>query len=153
MLFAFSQDNRFFSESEYLARYPGDAYVDVMGMDNYGDFDGQGQADVQRANQKLKIVSDLAEERVKIASLTETGYFVTLNENTPIPGFFTNNLFAALTLNDIKIGYTMFWYNHQDTYCTPVPGLPGADDFMEFVSKQNVILANGLPEMYRLPPN
>ncbi|WP_036379585.1 glycoside hydrolase family 26 protein [Muricauda sp. MAR_2010_75] len=153
MLFAFSPDNRFFSESEYLARYPGDDFVDIMGMDNYGDFNNQGQAGVERANQKLKIVSDLAEERVKIASLTETGYFVTLSENGAIPGFFTNNLFEALTHNDVKIGFTMFWYNYQDTYCTPVPGLPSANDFMEFVSKPEVILADDLPEMYRLPPN
>ena len=151
MLFAFSPDNQFSSESEYLTRYPGDNFVDIMGMDNYGDFKNQGEVGVTRANQKLKIVSNLAGDRVKIASLTETGYFVTLGETNPIPDFFSNNLFKALTDDEIKIGFTMFWYNRQDTYCTPLPGLPDADDFIEFISKPEVILANDLPKIYQLP--
>ena len=153
MLFAFSPDNKFSSESEYLTRYPGDDYVDIMGMDNYGDFKNQSEAGVLRANQKLKIVSNLAEQRVKIASLTETGYFVTLGDNNPIPNFFSNYLFKALTNDEIKIGFTMFWYNREDTYCTPLPGLPDANDFIEFISKPEVILANNLPEIYQLPPS
>ena len=151
MLFAFSPDNLFSSESEYLARYPGDDYVDIMGMDNYGDFKDQGETGVVRANQKLKIVSDLAGQRVKIASLTETGYFVTLGNNNPIPNFFSNNLFRAITNNEVKIGFTMFWYNRQDTYCTPLPGHQDADDFMTFISKPEVMLANDLPELYQFP--
>lgn len=95
----------------------------------------------------------LAKVKVKIASLTETGNYATLGENDPIPGFYTNSLFEALTLNEVKIGFTMFWYNYQDTNCTPVPGLPSADDFMEFISKPEVILANELPEMYILSPS
>ena len=34
-LYAFSPDNRFNSESEFLERYPGDEWVDMIGVDNY----------------------------------------------------------------------------------------------------------------------
>tara|TARA_R110000764_G_scaffold103989_2_gene189637 strand:- start:18144 stop:19409 length:1266 start_codon:yes stop_codon:yes gene_type:complete len=153
MLFAFSPDNNFLSESEYLLRYPGDEFVDILGMDNYGDFNNQGQPGIQRANQKLKIVSNLAKERIKIASLTETGYYTSVSENNPIPYFYTNSLYKAITLNDVNIGFTMFWNNNKDSYCVPVPGLSSADDFIEFISKPEVILADDLPEMYQLPPN
>ena len=37
-LYAFSPDVNFTSEKEYLERYPGDEYVDIIAMDNYWDF-------------------------------------------------------------------------------------------------------------------
>lgn len=153
MLFAFSPDNKFRSEIEYLAKYPGDGFVDIIGMDNYGDFNNQGQLGVETANEKLKILSNLAEEKIKIASLTETGYYVTLGENNPITDFYTNTFYNAITLNEVKLGFTMFWNNYNESYCTPVPGLPNADDFIEFISKPEVLLADDLPKMYQLPPS
>ena len=151
MLFAFSPDSNFTSEAEYLERYPGDDYVDILGMDNYNDFNNQGQDGVDRANTKLQIISKLSVEKVKIAALTETGYFITPGENNPISGFFATNLYDALTQNDVEIGFVMFWNNSQNTYCTPVPGLPDVGDFMEFVSKPETVLQNTLPNMYALP--
>ena len=41
-IYAFSPDNRFNSEAEFLERYPGDEWVDMVGMDNYGDFGRDG---------------------------------------------------------------------------------------------------------------
>jgi mannan endo-1,4-beta-mannosidase len=35
-IYAFSPDNRFNTEEEFLERYPGDEWVDMVGMDNYG---------------------------------------------------------------------------------------------------------------------
>ena len=151
ILFAFSPDNSFNSVSEYLDRYPGDNYVDILGMDNYGDFNNQGQTGVDKANKKLLIISNLAIEKVKIAGFTETGYFVTPGENNPITGFFANNLYNAITNNNIEIGFMMFWNNSQKTYCVPVPGLPDTADFIEFTNKPKSALLNQLPNMYTLP--
>ncbi len=151
MLFAFSPDNSFNSEAQYLDRYPGDEYVDILGMDNYGDLNNQGQVGVDRANQKLKIISDLAIEKVKIAAFTETGYFVTPGENSPIANFYSKNLYDAITQNNTEIGFMMFWYNSQNTYCTPVPGLPDASDFEAFANKPKTVLQDQLPNMYTLP--
>lgn len=151
ILFAYSPDNGFNSSAEYLERYPGDNYVDVLGMDNYGDFDNQGQAGVEKANKKLQIISNLAKEKVKIAAFTETGYFVTPGSNSPIPNFYSKNLYDAITNNATEIGFMMFWYNSKDTYCVPVPGLPDTADFLAFASKPKVMLQNALPNLYSLP--
>lgn len=151
ILFAFSPDNGFNSEAEYLERYPGDNYVDVLGMDNYGDFKNQGITGVNNANKKLQIVSKLSIDRIKISALSETGYFVTPGENSPINGFFATNLYGALTNNNIEIGFMMFWNNSQKTYCTPAPGLPDTADFIEFANKSKSALLNQLPNMYKLP--
>ncbi|WNH11329.1 glycoside hydrolase family 26 protein [Thalassobellus suaedae] len=151
ILFAFSPDNSFISASEYLERYPGDNYVDIIGMDNYGDLNNQGQTGVDNANNKLQIISHLAIEKVKIAALTETGYFVTPGSNSPIPNFYSTNLYNAITVNNTEIGYMMFWYNSKDTYCTPAPGLPDTADFIAFANKPKSVLQNKLPNMYALP--
>jgi len=151
ILFSFSPDNLYNSEAEYLNRYPGDAYVDVLGMDNYSDLDNMGQSGFDAANEKLQIISNLAKDRVKIAALTETAYFVTPGQNNPIPDFYSDDLYGMLTENDVELGFMMFWINREDSYCTPVPGLSSASDFIDFVNMPEPILQNQLPQMYVLP--
>ena len=71
-LYAFSPDNRFMTEEVFLERYPGDEWVDMVGMDNYGDMGRDGYRP-EVAAQKLKIVSDYAKKAGKLAAFTETG--------------------------------------------------------------------------------
>lgn len=150
ILYAFSPDNSYTTETDYLSRYPGDKYVDVLGMDNYGDFDNQGSAGANRANSKLKIISDLAKNRVKIAALTETGYQVT-NSKSPITNWFSTYLYTALTSNAIEISYVVFWNNTKDGYYVPNGTVSNANDFKTFAAKPKSALVNSLPKMYELP--
>ena len=46
-IYAFSPDNIFTTEKQFLERYPGDEWVDMIGMDNYGDFGRDGKYDVE----------------------------------------------------------------------------------------------------------
>lgn len=151
MLFAFSPDNSMTSASDYLARYPGDDYVDILAMDNYSDFFSLSEAGMNAANNKLQIISTLANERVKIAALSESGYQVKDGQVEDISGFYSNYLYNALTKNEVKIGFMMFWYNGPDYYYTPVPGLNSTDDFIDFAGKPATWLADDLPDMYSLP--
>lgn len=150
LLYAFSPDNSYTTSANYLSRYPGDKYVDVLGMDNYGDFNNQGQAGADKANAKLKILSDLAISKVKIAALTETGYQVTAN-NPPITNWFSTYLYSALTANTIQVSYAVFWTNSKDGYYVPTPAASNAADFKTFVTKTKSALINKLPKMYELP--
>lgn len=150
VLYSFAPDNSYTASAAFLSRYPGDDYVDVIGMDNYGDFDNQGQAGVDRANAKLKIVSDLAKSKVKIAALTETGYRVT-SSNLPVTGWFSNHLYTALTANEVEVAFVMFWNNNNDGYYVPTPSASNASDFTSFVIKPKATLINTLPNIYQLP--
>lgn len=150
ILYAFSPDNTYSNSTNYLSRYPGDAYVDVLGMDNYGDFNNQGQAGSDRANAKIKMVSDLAITKVKIAAMTETGYQVT-NSNAAIPGWFSTYLYNALTANNAEISFVMFWNNTSNGYYVPTPETSNAADFTSFSTKPKSALLNSLPKMYVLP--
>lgn len=150
ILYAFSPDNSYSKSADYLSRYPGDKYVDVLGMDNYGDFNNQGQTGADKANAKLKIISDLAITKVKIAALTETGYQVTASIS-PVANWFSTYLYSALTAKDIQISYVVFWTNHKDGYYVPTPAAANAADFKTFVAKSKSALVNTLPKMYELP--
>lgn len=150
ILYAFSPDNSYSTSTNYLSRYPGDAYVDVLGMDNYGDFNNQGQTGSDRANAKLKMISDLAVTKVKIAALTETGYQVTTT--TPvINGWFSTYLYNALTANNVEISFVMFWNNTTSGYWVPTPTDSNAADFKTFATKPKSVLVNTMPKMYILP--
>ncbi len=150
ILYAFSPDNSYSTSANYLSRYPGDAYVDVLGMDNYGDLNNQGQTGADKANAKLKMLSDLAATKVKIAAMTETGYQVTATV-APVANWFSTYLYSALTANNIQISYVLFWNNTQDGYWVPTPTASNASDFITFATKSKSALVNTLPSMYVLP--
>lgn len=150
VLYAFSPDNSYTNETGYLSRYPGDDYVDILGMDNYGDFNNQGLTGSGRANAKLQYLTQLAESRVKVAALTETGYRVTASV-PPVTGWFTDFLYPALTDNNVRIAYVMFWSNNQDGYYVPPSGQSNTADFVTFTNKSRSILASELPSMYTFP--
>lgn len=151
LLYAFSPDNSYSTSANYLSRYPDDAYVDILGMDNYGDFgSNQGVNGSTRANQKLTMLSDLAVQKVKIAALTETGYQVTTS-NSPITDWFSNYLYSALSINNPQIAFVMFWNNTQNAYYVPTPGRPNAPDFVTFSQKSKSVLQQNLPNLYTLP--
>jgi mannan endo-1,4-beta-mannosidase len=150
ILYAFSPDNSYTTEANYLSRYPGDKYVDILAMDNYGDFDNQGSAGAAKANLKLKIISDIAKAKVKIAALSETGFRVT-SSNSPITDWFSYYLYSALTSNSLEISYVMFWNNNTDGYYVPNGAVSNAADFKTFATKPKSALVNSLPKMYELP--
>ncbi|WET01594.1 glycosyl hydrolase [Flavobacterium sp. YJ01] len=150
ILYAFSPDNSYTTDANYLSRYPGDKYVDIIGMDNYGDFNNQGQTGSDKANSKLKILSDYAKAKVKIAALTETGYQVT--STTPvISDWFSTFMYSALTKNDIQISYVMFWNNTKDGYYVPNGTVSNSADFKTYSLKTKSALVNSLPKMYEMP--
>jgi len=150
ILYAFSPDNSYSTSTNYLSRYPGDDYIDVLGMDNYGDLNNQGQTGADKANSKLKMISDLATSKVKIAAMTETGYRVTATVS-PVANWFSTYLYSALTNNTIQISYVMFWNNNLDGYWVPTPTASNAADFKTFATKSKSALVNSLPSMYVLP--
>lgn len=155
ILYAFSPDNSYSKIEDYLTRYPGDKYVDVLGMDNYGDLNS-GNDGNNRANAKLKMLSIAARTRVKIAALTETGYQVTTT-TPPINNWFSTNLYNVLHDNrvfDLEfncISYVLFWNNTKDGYYVPNGSVSNANDFKTFASKPKSALLNSLPKMYEMP--
>lgn len=128
LLYAFSPDCTFTSENAYLERYPGDAYVDVVGFDDYADFE---KNDVAAAAAKILIVSNYAKNHRKLAALTEVGY-----RKQPVPrDLYTARFGAALADPSLELAYLMFWRqgrSDKDGYFVPPPGADTVGDFLKF---------------------
>ncbi|MCA0398013.1 MAG: glycoside hydrolase family 26 protein [Bacteroidetes bacterium] len=129
-IYAFSPDNRFNSEEEYLERYPGDAWVDLVGVDNYGDFGRDGKYDLAAGLKKLQIVSGYAVSHHKLAAFTETGL-----ESIPNDKWWTSVLLRTLKDKQLALCYVLVWRNDEKSpthFYAPFPGQISAPDFMRF---------------------
>lgn len=141
-LYAWSPDKNFSSLAQYLERYPGDEYVDVVGSDNYGDLaDGSSPA---AASAKYKIVSDYALAKNKVAAMTETGSTSNLAKAT----WYTENLLKALTNQKLQLAYALVWANTKSNYYTPYKGHAAEADFIKFKNDPYVLFGDEMPKMY-----
>ncbi|GAA4447631.1 glycosyl hydrolase [Nibrella saemangeumensis] len=146
-IYAFSPDCQFNTEAAYLERYPGDEWVDMVGMDNYADFGRNGCYNVEAGIRKLKIVSDYAEKAGKLAAFTETGL-----ESIPDTNWWTNTLLRALKAEKMKLSYVLVWRNDSRSpthYYAPYPGHSSAPDFLKFYQDPFTKFEADLPAMYR----
>jgi mannan endo-1,4-beta-mannosidase len=144
ILYAFSPDRNFWNEKDFLERYPGDEYVDILGMDDYHDFNLSGDSSLW-VQKKLKIISAVAEKKNKVAAFTETGA-----ERIPDSTWFTKRLYRMLDDDSVKIAYVMLWRNaHRGHFYAPYPGHPSAQDFIEFRKKPRIMFGDDLPDLYR----
>ena len=142
-LYGWSPDKNFTSEAEYLERYPGDAFVDLVGVDNYGDLAPEVSNTV--ASSKLAIVSNYAKKANKIAALTETGL-----QNLTQTNWYTQKLLAVLQLNKVEIAYALVWANTKNAFWTPYAGHAAAPDFNLFKNSDYVMFGDEAPNMYQL---
>lgn len=143
-LYAFSTDRWFESEAEYLERYPGDAYVDIVGMDDYHDFTLKGDS-VELVTRKLRIISNVARKRGKIAAFTETGSLY-VRDST----WWTGRLYRAMDDDSVRIAYVMLWRNPGPRqYFTPHKGHASALDFIEFRHKKRMLFQEDFPNVYK----
>ncbi|HEY0355240.1 MAG TPA: glycosyl hydrolase [Flavisolibacter sp.] len=145
-IYAFSPDNRFTTEAEFLDRYPGDEWVDMVGMDNYGDMGRYGKYDLEAAIKKLKIIDNYARKAGKLAAFTETGL-----ESIADPEWYTKSLLKVMKADKMKICYVLVWRidTHSAThYYAPFPGHPAVPDFMKFFNDPYTLFEIDLDNIY-----
>jgi len=140
---------------QYWEWYPGDAYTDVLGFDDYyTTWGGYGDEDgVERMAAHLEWLVTEAEKRGKIPALTETGEYTMLSDTT----WYTNQLLRAIDHNEVtrRIAWVLVWRNannsdsRADHFYVPYPGHPATGDFIKFVSHPMIWLENDLPDLYQ----
>jgi len=129
LLYAFNTD-RFHSREEYLERYPGDEWVDIIGFDIY-QRGNNNQAFMQEIGQTLTTLENIAKEKNKIPALTEFGY-----GTVPDSTWWTGTFWKGLSGH--RIAYALAWRNagfmpngHAEFY-VPYKGQASAPDFVKF---------------------
>lgn len=143
ILFAWSPDKHFTSEATYLNWYPGDEYVDLVGTDNYVDL--RTGTSPTTASNKLKIVSDYALKKNKVAALTETGL-----ANITQADWFTQMLLKVLKDKKVELAYVLTWTNKADAIYVPHKNHPAAADFRSFKADSYVVFGDNISKMYEI---
>ncbi len=145
-IYAFSPDIKFNTTEEYLERYPGDEWVDMVGVDNYSEM-GRDKYDITGAANKLKIVSDYAMKTGKLAAFTETGL-----ESIPNPGWWTETLLKTMLMHKMQLCYVLVWRNDASSpthFYAPFPGQVSVPDFMKFYNDPYTLFEKDLKDIYK----
>lgn len=146
LIYAFSPDRGRLPDCEnvadYLYGYPGDDYVDIIGLDDYHDMkssenEQENQKHMDEYRRAVEMIVDLAEKKGKVAAVTETGLDKLDNEN-----WFTQRLWGPLANSEKaqKIAYIQVWRNRDtDHFYVPYPGHKTANDFKEFIKNEKIL--------------
>lgn len=73
MLYVYSPGGPLADKADYLSRYPGDAFIDVVGFDMYHRDASEDDLWMDGFAKTMKVVGDFATKHNKVAAVTETG--------------------------------------------------------------------------------
>ncbi|GIP51658.1 glycosyl hydrolase [Paenibacillus vini] len=130
--------------NEYLTTYPGDEFVDILGMDQYDNKENAGSEGFLNGLVKdLAMISKLADSRGKVATLSEYGYSAAGMKTTGNNelSWFTKITDAIKSDPDAKrISYMLTWANFGEgnNLFVPYKDVPGKGshellpDFIKF---------------------
>ena len=125
---------------EYMARYPGDDIIDLMGLDHYefigpDGFEESGARFANELKRCLTFLNVLATDHEKLMCLSETGL-----EGIPDPQWWTGVLYPAI--KDFPIAYALTWRNACDKpghFYAAWDGFENAADFKAFSQLDDII--------------
>jgi mannan endo-1,4-beta-mannosidase len=130
----------------YMERYPGDEYVDILGLDGYHRDNEAGIESFQNSlNTILSFMTDEGKKRNKPIALTETGL-----EAIPIANWWTGVLLPIV--GKYPISYVMVWRNareRENHYYAPYPGQKSAADFIKFYHSPKTFFCKDIPNLYK----
>ena len=124
----------------YMERYPGDEFVDLVGVDTY-EFVGQASLEEARVRYQeelkgaLTYLAAIGMEHHKLICLSETGL-----EGLPDHTWWTETLYPAI--KDYPISYVLTWRNAHDKpghFYAPWDGFEGAADFKAFAELDDIV--------------
>lgn len=140
LLYAYNTGTEFKNSIDYLERYPGDEYVDILSFDAYQNNDPEkDDSFIKSTDIQLAIIDNVAKERNKIAALAETGY-----EAIPYAEWWTKTLIPAIS--DHVISYVLLWRNagyskkmKKMHYYVPFKGQISEEDFRKFYNMDKTL--------------
>ena len=140
VLYAYSTD-KVTTEAQYLDKYPGDEWVDILGIDVY-DFPHNGVDYNKVMPECLGILSKIGRAKNKPYALTETGNLCVKPEK-----WWTESLLRLAKGYGIR--WALVWINIEEKqYYGPYPGQASAEDFKAFYRDPATIFASDLPDIF-----
>lgn len=151
LIWAYSPDmTHISSRTDYMEYWPGDDYVDILGLDAY---DRNGANYGHKGLQLVRLGNVIAREKHKMFALTETG----LENNNPEETSYYNKKWWTTGLHHIisgqRVAFALVWRNgdfprNGGHYFNAFRGCYSETDFISFANKPDVLLEKDLPNMY-----
>ncbi len=120
----------------FLERYPGDSFVDLIGVDFY-EFDNNDDTYRTKLKETLEVLEDASEKTGKMAAITETGCRGIANKTD----WFTKVLYPVV--EDYDLSYILFWRNAWDNpkeaYLPGVGDKDAIKDFKKFKKQKEIL--------------
>jgi len=129
----------------YFFRYPGDDYVDILGLDYYNLTTASNAVTL---GSTLDMLGKEALKRGKVSAITETGV-----EKIPNSTWWTDCLYAAFnySADSRRTAWALLWRNaHVNHFYAPYPGQASAPNFIKFYDYANTSFEKDIPDMYSL---
>jgi mannan endo-1,4-beta-mannosidase len=131
-----------------LFRWPGDHYVDFIGMDCYHG------TNTPALTTNLRNLEKISSEKMKPCGVTETGVEGIRKNGIEIHDYWTEQILSPFTGR--KISMVVMWRNKYDPthtgnhYYGPWSGHASAPDFLEFHKSPITLFSKDLPDMYKM---
>lgn len=161
-LYVYSPNGPFSREEDYLERYPGNEYIDVIAFDYYNDYNcypaHYDESFFHLLEQTCQLVKKLADERGKIPAISETGLRVMKKDGSDNEGLLKTgnpvlgkNWYRKVGETAIANGipYYLVWANFDELQCY-VPykvndsyGHEMMDEFVAFYNWNQSVFSGG----------
>ncbi|MDU4884161.1 CIA30 family protein [uncultured Clostridium sp.] len=153
-LYVYSPGGPIKTENEYLERYPGDEFVDVLSFDMYHNNPLEtieGDEWVKDFENTIKVISDMASKRGKVSSVAETG-ILAHSGGLNLEGNLNKKWFQDISniISKSDMSYYMIWANFgEDSFFAPYmvgenKGHEMINEFIEYYNNDKSIFADGV---------
>ncbi|MBO2944374.1 S-layer homology domain-containing protein [Paenibacillus sp. F411] len=134
-------------KAQFFKYYPGDAYVDIIGLDNYNNNDKKPILEDEKVYPTLLAIVGLAEDRGKVPAMTEGHSW----NHADITDYWTNHYLNAFKSDPVlnKIRYAMTWFTYEKSILdggtnkfSPYTGVASAEGFKDMAEDPYVLMQN-----------
>lgn len=133
------------TEDDFLYRWPGDDYVDFVGMDCYNGLNPTTMS------VNMRMIGSVSAKKQKPCGVTEAGV-----EGFTDKRYWTEQILAPAEGRYVSM--VVMWRNKyvngnesDKHYYSVYPGHPSADDFVRFYDDARTFFSQDLPDMYAMP--
>lgn len=138
LLYAYSP-NTLNNPQEYERFYPGDDFVDILGIDIYNH--GGDSTFAEKLQEDLKVVRQFSQTHNKSFALTETGNVAPGNTE-----WWTQILYPGI--HETGIAWVLLWRNaRKDHYFGIYPEEASATDFKTFAKKKDILFLEDIDQI------
>lgn len=156
-LYVYSPNGPFENKEEYLSRYPGDEYIDVLAFDMYHDDpmdDASKDPWMSSLKETIDLVQGIADSKNKLSAVSETGIRID-GGGMPITGNLNKTWFQNVSdiISESNMPYYMVWanFNNSDNFFAPFmvndqKGHEMINDFINYYNDEKTVLADRIDD-------